>query len=311
MEDRINEILTGRRVVYTQLDDTPLVLCRGLTGVEKVIASIYYKKALDEAKALGLPHEVDLLKTLEQNGDWGPKYENKIKNLEGEIKLVSNKLVTTKYQMAQKRTLLRKLDSLKEKLDFLQRQRGSLISNSAESYANEFRYFWNLHKMTFKEDGGALWSNYEQFLNEDRERLHIILGEYIRQFILDVAEIRKIARSGIWRVYFNSCKNSSDLFNKPLCDLDANQLTILYWSYVYDNAFNAYEPPEDDIVDNDELFDAWLEEYAEKQKKERAKAKIDKGMPKGKTGVQQVFMMTDDEGAKQLYSDVGGTEVGV
>ena len=312
ISDVINEILVGRRVIYTNVDAAPIILCRGLTGAEKVISEVHYRKALNDAISLSIPKEKELIKILEDNGDWGPHYENKILNTDGEIKLVSKNLVTVKYQAAQRRTLLRKLEILKNRLTDLLNRRNNLVSNSAESYAVESRYFWNIHKMAFRLNNEPLWRSYEEMENYDREDVINIVQCYIKSFILDISSIRKVARSGLWRIYFTSCKNSKDLFDKPLCDLDVNQLQLLYWSNVYENAFSAMDPPEDDVVENDELFDAWIDEYVEKQKKERVKNKLGKiagNSTKGKNSIQQVFVMADDDGAGDLYEDVGKPEI--
>ena len=95
-----------------------------------------------------------------------------------------------------------------------------------------------MHKITFTLSGDLYWPSYEAFLADGRDEVGLIISAYIKGFFVELEKIRELARSGVWRIYFNSCKNSRDLFDKPLSDLDINQLNLLYWSTVYDNALN-------------------------------------------------------------------------
>lgn len=302
MEQVINEILVGRRVIYTDVDFAPIIVCRGLTGEEKILSGIYYKKAFEEARAMDLPTESELSSILVKNGDWTGKHEQALIDADKKVKDIAKQLPGLKYQVAQHRRLKKKMLKEKKKYDKLKTKKLLLMVNSAEHYAEEHKYYWMMHKIAFDVEGTPIWNSLEDFEAYDRDIINEIITAYSEKFNVETTEIRKIARSGLWRIYYNSCPNSKDLFNRPLSDLDNNQINLLYWSGVYDSAYKCMDTPDEETFEDDDVFDAWMEAYSEKIKKDRAKSKFDSGS--SKPGLSEQFIMTDEEGAKKLYKEV-------
>jgi hypothetical protein len=305
LERLITEILVGRRILFTNCEYAPVIICRGLTGPEKIISHIEYERSLKEALSLGLRTEEELKKQIYRNGDWSLKQDAAITELEKAIKDIQAEIYESKYKVSQQKSAQKKLKSAKEKHQELILMKHHLMSNSAESYANEYRYYWNLHKMIYREDQSPLWIDYHSMEETDREIVSAITKCYIKDFCLPQEEIRKIARSGLWRIYYSSCPSSTYLFNRPTSDFDENQINTLYWSSVYDSVMKMMEPPGEDVMSDDSKFDSWLENYNKEQKKKRAEDSISKAPTKGGNAREEMFIVTDDEGAKQFYNDVG------
>ena len=87
-------------------------------------------------------------------------------------------------------------------------------------------------------------------------------------------------------------KTSGDLFGKPLMELTNDQDSLVYWSQVYDVAYESMDRPEQSIIDDDEALDKWFEEQAKKRKAKAATS--------GKSGVGKI-------GSKRIWrhSEVG------
>ncbi len=305
IESVINELLIGKRIIYTDIEWAPALICRGFTGEEKLFSDIRYKEALDEARTLGIMTEKELLKQLQENEVWTKAHEMQIIATSTKIKKLGKQMIGLKWKLAQKRNKIQQIKDLKEKKKNLQTKKSSLTYNCAERFAEEKKYHWHIHKVILNLEGIPLWKTYDDYLNTNREDVLCIIYSYIDQFNLSIPQIRSIARSPTWRVYWKSCQNSRDLFNKPMCDLDQNQILLIYWSRIYDSAYEAYEPPDTRTVNSDELFYAWLDEQSKEVKKSRANRKASK--KGGKTGAnvkQESFVMTDEEGAKEFYEEV-------
>jgi hypothetical protein len=299
----INELLSGRRLVRTAAAWAPIIFCQGLTGKEKILAELHYEDALDEALEMEIPLEEALKRDLMLRDVWGAAQEMLIKETRAEAKRHNKSLKDFKYKRALYNAALKKLKKTQERRDSLLLYKNSLFSNTAERYAQEQKIWWGIHKMAFYTNGKPIWATYEDFASADIDDTTAIVNAYLGGFRLASSEARRIARHPEWRIYFNTCKNSRDLFDRPLSDLDENQSYVLYWSVVYDNAINSYEPPSDDTLEDDDLFDVWLEDVSSERRKERA---LSKHGGKGKNGASksETFVMTDAEGAQMLYEEI-------
>ena len=264
---------------------------------------MHYESALEEALKMDIPLEEDLKRDLMLRNIWGSAQDSLIKETRSEIKRHNKALKDLKYKRALYNATMKRLKKAQERHDSLLLYKSSLFSNTAERYAEEQKIWWGIHKMAHHTNGEPIWATYDDFANADIDDTTAIVNAYLRGFRLPSSDARRIARHPEWRIYFNTCKNSRDLFDRPLCDLDENQSYVLYWSVVYDNAINSYEPPSDDTLEDDDLFDGWLEETAKERKKERALNKHG-GQLKGGASQSETFVMTDPEGAKMLYEEV-------
>ena len=76
---------------------------------------------------------------------------------------------------------------------------------------------------------------------------------------METVEIREIARSTEWRLTWGLAReNLPSIFGRNVGDFNINHKMLIYWSRVYDSAFETAEPPEQDVIDDDERFDDWL-----------------------------------------------------
>ena len=86
----------------------------------------------------------------------------------------------------------------------------------------------------------------------------------------------EVARYVDWLLLWTlSRENLDGLFNRPIADINFNQKLLIYWSRVYDSAFEDPKPPDQDIIEDDGKFDDWLanRDLERKEEKEGRKNK--------------------------------------
>lgn len=116
-----------------------------------------------------------------------------------------------------------------------------------------------------------VWCAYDEILNDENRNLVIeMINEFFKIDPLGQAIIRQIARSSMWRSRWNFSKSSESLFLRSAADLTIDQYHLIYWSQIYDAAYESMEPPGDDIVEDDKKFDEWLEEQAKKRQQKQS-----------------------------------------
>jgi len=303
----INEILVGRRIIKTGSEKYPTLMFRGLVGIEKIYADLIYDEAYEEAILDGLPTEDELKKSLLETGLWGYKQETLLIKASELINQLRLKLPSLKYKVAELNATRRRIDKATAQKKELDSVKLSIMNNCADRYALEQKTWWHMHKVVYWVDGTPIWTSHEEFCSLDADDANEVISAYLEGFNFPTMDIRKIARSPQWRIYFTTCESSGDLFGRPLCDLDFNQVNLLYWSVVYDNALSSYEPPSNATIDDDELFDSWSDAQRKKREKDLARNRVptkQKSAPRGGSVLTEDFVFADEEGARLLQSEV-------
>jgi hypothetical protein len=80
---------------------------------------------------------------------------------------------------------------------------------------------------------------------------------YLENHIMSEADVREIARSGLWRFRWSASKNGESLFGKPISEWGELQSALVYWSQFYDYVYESMDRPSDMVIANDAALDAW------------------------------------------------------
>jgi len=153
------------------------------------------------------------------------------------------------------------------------------------------------------ENGERYWNTYDEFLDEDDTTLIFNLAiAYYNNNLFDIKIIREIARSPAWRFRWNVARKGADLFGKPVSEWSEMQNMLVYWSQVYDMAFESAERPPDSVINDDMAFDTWLNqqsaEFDHGSKKINPQGKI----IKGNKNHNEFFIMSD--GSKDSVKEI-------
>lgn len=250
---------------------------------DKNWANFIYKRTLDQAEENGLMSEFDLKTYYSKVGLWTTYHEEQIEGLTSDIKKLNDGI---KEQEGFNKKVINKLTRLKfaatKALRKLQSRKVELFSVSAEQSAAQQKVGAVIFCSTYRLDNSRLWNSWEDF-QEERDRVLIdnITKEFGRSTKLETSDVREIARSAIWRNKWLAAKNVGKLFDKPIVELSQEQESLIYWSQVYDAAYEAYDRPSDSIIQDDDALDQWFEDQA----KERRRKQVYGGKGRKKKGI--------------------------
>jgi hypothetical protein len=272
---------------------------------DRNICNALHNITMEEGKAAGRKSRDELRKDAIKKGLWKISFDNDIKILREELRSRREEYQKLVEQSKSRRTPLPGVQSLSERIKYLETILYELETAhtqyielpSVEYSAERARAHYAVSQCTLAFPAMTpRWPTHTSFLDEtDTSLVHSLVNAYYRQDVETEAMIRKVARSSLWRIkWVGSKKNGGvqTLFGRDMYDLTLDQFRLVYWSQIYDSAFEAMEPPTQEIVDNDEEFDKWVEQQAEKRKQERANAamhKKTKALPDG----QEVGMMVN------------------
>jgi hypothetical protein len=306
----LDAIIWGRRIVEVDNgagENTTFVL-RPLTLEERNMGNYVYQQASKKAKRAGVLTRDELTKEAIKHGLWKKSYEAEAKILREESEKLEKELKLETQANKKRRSPTTKLKRLRERskyiLDVLHKietdhaQYIDLPSVENQAECERGNYFLRCATLSFPEME-PVWSSLEQLEKETDTRLvAALLRAYYNGSIADEAEIRLVARSGFWRCkWMGSKKNRGvkTLFGREMYDLTVDQFSLVYWSQVYDSAYESLETPSDEVIDNDQLFDRWLDEQNQKRKQERKKSAFDKKVGHLTSDAQEVGFNTQGE----------------
>ncbi len=314
IERKIRNILWGRYYTTIDLEDSSQHFqTRILSAIEQAEADALKDKFIDINIASGMIKEKDIIPELELRGLWDRKNDFVIKEYRKKARRAKEDAASVyKYDKHNKNRMIAQARRLDLAADKLEEIKWNYFCISAEYMADIERMLWIIQRTTYTEDGdGHYWQSFNDIKNEKNRLLIIRLINAYSDNMLDVSSIRQIARSAQWRFRWHSSKNDiRSLFGVGFRDIDSNQDMLVYWSQVYDSAFESMERPSNLIIESDDAFDDWLENQSKKTSSGN-KGKINNRPSRGgkpQTGKQivneETFIMVHDKGSAKEVQDM-------
>ncbi len=164
-----------------------------------------------------------------------------------------------------------------------------VIKHSREHYAEQARAEKLAYYSSFNGDTKKpIWSSWEEFLEEKKlvqaRTVELRCMEFLGGF--NSSTLRALARHPMWRSkWISATKTGASIFKGHITEWNTNQALLAYWSNFYDSIYTAHEPPENFIIEKDNLLDSWL---ASKSSENKNGNKVDEN----EDGVRAFFANT-------------------
>jgi len=306
VENLISNISVRGLFSYVE-DISDFVFISYPSNKDKMLAKSIYNNSFKEAVSEGLLPFKKLEELLYDKGVLTVSSDNELDSLKsklyGQQVLLSK---TTKVRANQDR-IKKVISELKEKIDILESTRQSKLLMSAEAKAEEIKNQFLCCNNTYI-NNKLVWNTFKEYTNGSYSNIKdAILPKYIELINgLDVGTVRFIARHVLWRVRYNcSVKTSDKLFGVPVIDYTNDQFNLAYWSNFYDQVYSMMpeDKPSDDIIEDDELLDAFMDDYYKEMNNDSAISRSNKTRNSGAMSAfnsQEVIVTQSNE----LYEDI-------
>jgi len=273
------------------------------TCEDKAIASLIYDEEYKKSIKLGMMPEDELLLFMIDNNKWSVNKESKIQGIKDDIYKITRGLLDLVFnndKLQKAKLMLRKAETA---LIELLNEKNNLLSNSAENYAMLTQQRYIIGKITKYSNGDMFWSDINNFYEYTNVELINDLSDlFFCKSRFSTKAIREIARSQPWRNVWLCAKITGNPFNIPHVEWTNNQLDLVNWSQTYDIAYDAYERPSKEVIDDDDLLDSWFIRQSEKIENKSKKDSVGSHITNSKkAGRQETFIMSDPEGSKKIY----------
>ena len=118
--------------------------------------------------------------------------------------------------------------------------------------------------------------------------------------MITTEEFKLLARSSLWRGYWNAVKNN--IFEKPISLLTDEQKALLNISRMYDNIYEHPECPDDKVLEDDDALDGWMIIQKRKNDNDKKKSQFDSTNPNLKNAGEVFVVSSSNEDSEAITS---------
>lgn len=260
----------------------------------KYESQILYNNIINEEKYNDWFREEDLDNLLVYLNLWTKDTKMIIKDLEKKIDNYKADYYNSFKLPDKKKAVKKSLDNFKKQLNSILAKKEELYSNTLEGYANSIKNEYIISNTLYKDNVLIFHKN-----NTNNYLLFNNIVNELNKYSISIVDFKKLARSHIWRSYWNVKKNNvfDDSGNKELTD---DQRTLIGITHMYDRVYEHPECPSDEIIEDDDALEGWMIIQRRKIEKDKKQQQIDNLNPKLKNA-QEVFLFAGNkEEAKEI-----------
>lgn len=232
----------------------------------KYQAELYAMEEFENVKFNDWVTEEELVYWLVDMGIWNKQKEDMLKLLETQIDDYKLELFNSLLLPNNIKSIRKKLEAAKKNHSKLYNARHSLDYVTLDGYISSVKNQYILVSSLYDDNGRVFKDMGDVDIN-----LLNNLSNQINDDMLSVSMFRKIARSDLWRNYWNANKNN--IFSKPVIDWTDEQKTLVVISKMYDSAYEHPECPPDNVIEDDDMFDGWMIKQKRDNDKQKEEAK--------------------------------------
>lgn len=228
---------------------------------------------------------------------WNPETPRIIKQLDKELEKAKIALYLNRMHMGMRAKSKESIDKIRKRQDRIMQYKYSLQSNTIEYYANTIKNEYLMCKCLTHKGKPVFTFNYKS-----RPSYYQDLANQCFESKPSIEQLKKIARSSIWRPYWTTGKAS--VFGKSAVDLSDEQRSLINFSSMYDSVMEHPESPEEFVLEDDDMLDGWFYHQRDKAKKEKMQSDVSSRHPHA----NEVFMMANNQQDYDLINSMNDME---
>jgi hypothetical protein len=266
-------------------------------------SQLLYDSIINDEKYNDWLREDNLERILISLGLWTMDTKTILKSLEKRVD--DNKVVLFQERALKDKTKTNRknLNTHNQQINSILKKKHEMFSHTLEGYAssikNEFIICNTLYKnneRVFDKDIANDENSYTLFNNMINE---------INNYMIDTSQFKALARSSLWKMYWNC--NKSSVFDGPISQWTFDQRTLVSISRMYDNVSEHPDCPEEEVINDDDMLDGWMILERRKIESKKKQQKIDNLNPKLQKA-QEVFLMASNQEERQEVLSLNSSE---
>ncbi len=236
--------------------------------IVKEQAQKLYDDIVDKNKFKEWASKRKCLQYLIRTGVWPISGDELLKRLDENVDDLKVKLFQVGFLEKEYKQVKRQLRTLNKRINSLYQTRHSLDYLTLDGFASTLRQQF-IFLETIYCDGHKCFKNFSEVANKELE----ILCDYLSNYIIDLVQLRELARDDMWRSYWNI--SNGLVFDKSILKLTDEQKQLIVFSKMYERTYEHPECPSDEVIEDDDMFDGWTILMKRKNEDEKKQHKAD------------------------------------
>ena len=250
----------------------------------------------DQFKFKQLMTREEAKEVLHQRGIWTPKDDGNLEEAEKNLENFKVDLFKNQYNAKAQKTLRSRIKGTNKAISTAVVKKDSLDDVTIENYTEVIRDQFSV-AMSIEDMDGLKYYHPDKFFDQNSFLMESAYSIWKDEMAI-LQFCRELSKADPWRSYWNSAAKEN-VFGKPSSELTLPQRTMIVFSKMYDNARQSPEAPNDEVFDDDDMFDGWMILQRRDQEKKKQKETVDKiADQKG----DEIYMMADNkQDAEKIY----------
>jgi hypothetical protein len=261
----------------------------------------YYYKSIKE----GVTNREEVYNILAKLKIWDQTKEKLLNIMKKEMEDLKVKIFQNYTNSPTRRGYKIALKDTKNYVNKLVEEKFSFEQNTAEGLAGYAKHQFLIGSSIYTSKSRPYWKSFKCW--ELPDNILNIANRRLMKFSISDSDYRELARSDIWKGIWSARKNGG-LFGKNTVDLSDSQKSLIFWSILYDNIYQASDCPPDEIVEDDDALDGWMILKKRERADQLNKDIINDLMSDKVKNSEHIFIVCGEEDIEKVYNmnDIGG-----
>ena len=296
----VRRISTGR--LYTEIDylgDTiPVVIDDPTVDLINKADWLHKESLFTNRSRDGIMSVVEAEEYLCGTGEWSKDKADELERLHNAIPGIRSRIRHAKFKKIEQKNLKNQLASIDRRIQDLTKDKNKLYFYTAEYLADLWRKMYIIQETVHISRG-------RESLLKEQSFIKLCTFKYYYDTHVSDKDLRELGKSDPWRVYWTLSKTTATpLFGQSAVSITDLQYRLIFWTKLYDFAYEHPEHPPNEIIQDDDQFDDWYQEQADKQEADALKNSAGSKGVRSSSGVgtSESFIPADREGASEVYA---------
>ena len=268
----------------------------------KYESQLLYENTINDEKYNDWLREENLDFILINLGLWTKDTQMIIKDIEKKIENSKVDYYNSFKFKDKKQAIKKNLINYENQLRKILIHKDDLYANTLEGYANSLKNEYLITQTLYKNNSlvfNKIDSDHDSYI-----KFNNIVNE-LNKYTISIDQFKSLARSSLWRSYWNVNKNN--IFDKSAAECTDDQRTLIGISQMYDRVYEHQDCPIDDVIEDDDALEGWMILQRRKHDAEKKKQQVDNINPKLKNA-QEVFVMANNQQEAQEVIELNNLE---
>ncbi len=266
---------------------------------DRYIAQEIYQEEVTSNRYENWHTKKTILKFLHEQEIFTEDDEEKLKKMEDDIEDLKHKLFTSMLNTEKSNFIRLTLQRTRQYISGLTNAKTSLDHTTIEGYASLLKTQFLTESCLYYEGGKKVEDFPSNFLEKAMSE---IAGKSITQ-----SELRELARTEPWRGYWGASGKQGIFEGLPI-NYNEDQRGLVLYSKMYDGAYEHPECPEDDVIQDDDLFDGWMIHQKKQKENTKTKKSIESSINEKQRNAEELYVFTPSKDDANKINDLNTPE---